>query len=81
MTPAETDEQKQERLRKRRREIGADALLRLPMEEIRTYQWKRLAAETTADEAARLQQISAIQHKPKGYQLRVPPKETSDCSR
>ena len=29
-TPAETDEQKQERLRKWRREIGADTLLRLP---------------------------------------------------
>ena len=29
---AMTDEQKQERSRKRRREIGADALLRLPMQ-------------------------------------------------
>ena len=35
-TLAETDEQKQESLRKRRRKIGA--LLRLPMEEIRLCQ-------------------------------------------
>ena len=33
-TPAETDKQNRERLRKWRREIGADALLRLPMEEM-----------------------------------------------
>ena len=32
-TPEETDEKKQERLRKRRRDVGADALLSL--------QWKR----------------------------------------
>ena len=30
-TPAETDEQKPEKLKKQRREIGADALLSLPM--------------------------------------------------
>ena len=36
--PAETDQQKQEMLRKRRRETRADALLRLPMEEMRTRQ-------------------------------------------
>ena len=36
--PAEKNEEKQERLRKRRRESGADALLRLPMEEMRTCQ-------------------------------------------
>ena len=41
MTPAEADEQKQERLRKQRREIGADALLSLPMEEMRTCQRER----------------------------------------
>ena len=34
--PAEKNEEKQERLRKRRRETGADTLLRLPMEEMRT---------------------------------------------
>ena len=36
VTPEEADEQKQEMLRKQTREIGADALLRLPMEEMRT---------------------------------------------
>ena len=56
--PAETDEQKQERLRKRKREIGAGALPRLPMGEMRTCQSERLAAETTADTDTRLQQIS-----------------------
>ena len=61
MTPAETDEQKQERLRKQRREIEADALPRLPMEEMRTCQSERLAAETTADTDTRLRQISAHQ--------------------
>ena len=79
-TQAETDEQKQERLRKWRREIGADDLLRLPIEEMKTCQHEHLAAENTADKDARLQQISELQHKPKGYQLRVPLKETSDCS-
>jgi len=74
-TPAETNEQKQERLRKWRR------VLRLPMEEMRTRQCERLAPETTADKVTRLQQISVLQHKLKGYQLRVPLKETSDCSR
>ena len=59
--PAETDEQKQERLRKQRREIGADALPRMPMEEMRTCQGERLAAETTADTDTRLWQISAHQ--------------------
>ena len=44
VTPAETDEQKQEMLRKWTREIGADALLRLPMKEMRTCQCERLAA-------------------------------------
>ena len=66
-TPAETDEQKQERLRKQRREIGADALLRLPMEETRTRQRECLAAETTADKVTRFKQMSALQHKLKGY--------------
>ena len=80
--PAETDEQKQERLKKWRREIGADALLSLPMEEMRTCQHECLAAETTADKDARLQQISELQHKPKRYQLRVPLKEiAADSSR
>ena len=55
-------------MRKRRRDIGADALLSLPMEEMRTCQRKRLAAETTADKDARLKQISELQHKPKGYE-------------
>ena len=57
-TPAETDEQKQERLKKQRREIGADALLSLPMEEMKICQHERLAAETTVGKDARLQQIS-----------------------
>ena len=39
---------------------------------MRTCQRERLAAETSADKDARLQQISEPQHKPKGYQLRVP---------
>ena len=55
---AETDEQKQERLRKRRREIGADAL---PRGKMRTCQRERLAAETTADKDPRLQQMSTGQ--------------------
>ena len=59
-------------MRKRRREIGADDLLRLPIEEMKTCQHERLATENTADKDARLQQISELQHKPKGYQLRVP---------
>ena len=79
--PAETDEKKQERLRKQRRELGADTLISLPMEEIRTCQPENLTAETTIDKNTRLQQISKLQHKPKGYQLRVSLKETSDCSR
>ena len=62
-------------MRKRRREIGADALFRLPMEEMRTCQLECLTAETTADKDTRLQQMSALHHKPKGYQLRVPLKE------
>ena len=62
--PGETDEKKQERLRKRRRDIGTDALLSLPMEEMRICQREGLAAETTADKDARLQQISELQHKP-----------------
>ena len=36
--PAEKNEEKQERLRKRRRKTGADALLRLSTEEMRTCQ-------------------------------------------
>ena len=48
--PAETDEQKQERLTKRRREIGADPLLNLPMQ---TCQHECLAAETTPERDAR----------------------------
>ena len=60
-------------------DIGADALLGLPM--MRTCQHERLAAEATADKDTRLQQISALQHKLKGYHLRVPLKGTSDCSR
>ena len=63
--PAETDEQKQESLRKRRRETEADTLLRLPMEELRTHQCEHLTAETTADKDASLQQVNALQHKPK----------------
>ena len=54
-TPPETDEQKQERLKKRRREIGADALLSLPMEKMRACQHERLATETTADKDTQLQ--------------------------
>ena len=38
----------------------ADTLLRLPMEEMRTCQRKRLAAETTADTDTRLKQMSAF---------------------
>ena len=79
--PAETDKQKQEMLRKRRRETRADALLGLPMEEMRTRQCERLATKTTVDKDTRLQQISVLQQKLKGYQLRVPLKERSDCSR
>ena len=52
---------------KRREPVGADALLNLPMEEMKTCQHERLAAETTADKGTRLQQISELQHKPKGY--------------
>ena len=66
-TPAETNEQKQERLRKQRRKTGTDALLRLPMEEMRTHQRERLVPETTSDKDARLQQIHECpSHKPKG---------------
>ena len=73
-------------MRKRRREIGADALFRLPMEEMRTCQLECLTAETTADKDTRLQQMSALHLKPKGYQLRVPLKEiaadsTRQCER
>ena len=50
---AETDNQ-QERLRRQRREIGTDALLTLPLEEMRTCRSERLATETTADKGARL---------------------------
>ena len=53
---AETDEQKQKRLRKQRREIGADAVLRLPNG--RACQRERLAAESTANKDTRLQQMS-----------------------
>ena len=65
--PAETDEQKQEMLRKRRRETRADTLLGLPMEEMRTRQREHLATITTADKDTRLQQISALQQKLKDY--------------
>ena len=34
------------------------------MEEMRTRQHERLPTETTADKDARLQQMSALQHKP-----------------
>ena len=57
-TPAETDEQKQERLRKRRKETGADTLL--PMKEMRTRRRECLATESTADKDTRLQQISTL---------------------
>ena len=62
-------------------EERADVPLRLPMEEMRTCQREHLAAETTADKRTRLKQISTLQHKLKGYHLRVPLKVTSDCSR
>ena len=62
-------------LRKRRRETKADALLGLPMEEMRTRQRECLATKTTADKDTRLQQISPLQQKLKGYQLRVPLKD------
>ena len=45
-TLAETDEQKQERLKKWRREIGADQLCSGCQWEMRTCQLERLAAET-----------------------------------
>ena len=53
---------------------------------MRTCQHERLAAETTADKDTRLQRISELQHKLKGYQLRVPLKEipadsTRQCER
>ena len=53
---------KARRLRKQR-EIGADALLRLPIKrrQIITHQCQWLAAETTAVRDARLQQVSACQ--------------------
>ena len=54
-TPAETDKQKQERLKKRRKEIGTDALLSLLMEKMRTCQHEHLATETTADKDTQLQ--------------------------
>ena len=63
--PADPDCRQGRRLRKWRREIGADAPLRQPMEEMRTCQCEHLAAETTADKNARLQLMSALQHKPK----------------
>ena len=62
-TPAETDEQKQERLKKQRREIGADQLCSGCQWEMTTCQHERLAAETTADKHTRLQQVSEVQHK------------------
>ena len=85
MISADTNEQKQERLNEAE-EIGADTLLSLPIEEMRTCQHERLAAETTADKDTRLQQISELQHKLKSYQLRVPLKEiaadsTPQCER
>ena len=46
--------------------VGADALLRLPMERMRTSQREHLAAETAADKDTRLHQMSTLQHKPKG---------------
>ena len=83
MISADTNEQKQERLKE---EIRVDTLLSLPIEEMRTCQHERLAAETTADKDTRLQQISELQHKLKSYQLRVPLKEiaadsTPQCER
>ena len=50
---AETDEQKQERLEKRRREIGADLAL------CSACQWKMRTCATTADKDTRLQCLSA----------------------
>ena len=83
MISADTNEQKQERLKE---EIRVDTLLSLPIEEMRTCQHERLAAETTADKDTRLQQTSELQHKLKSYQLRVPLKEiaadsTPQCER
>ena len=67
-------------MRKRRREIGETD------EQRRDCTCECLAAETTADKDTRLQQMSALHHKPKGYQLRVPLKEiaadsTRQCER
>ena len=52
--------------RESRGEIGADGLLRLPMEEMRTHQHEHLAPESIADKDTRLQQMSTLQHKAKG---------------
>ena len=72
---AKTDEQKQEMLRKRRRETRADALLRLPMEEMRTCQREHLVAETTADKRTRLQQILKC---PSAQTERLPPESATE---
>ena len=66
MKPAETDKQKQKRLRKWRREISADTLLRLSMEEMRTCQCEHIASKITDDKDVRVQQLDALQHKLKG---------------
>ena len=76
------DEQKQERLKKQRREIWGDPLLSLPMENENLSAWT-LGSWNYCWLGHR---IAADKHKPKGYQLRVPLKEiaadsTCQCER
>ena len=58
-TPAETDEQKQERLEERNKGRHSTQTAN------GTCQREYLAAETTADKDTRFQQMSVLQHKPK----------------
>ena len=63
--PAETDEYKQQRLRKRRRDRSRRSTQTANGRD-KNCQSECLAAEITADKDARWQQMSALQHKPKG---------------
>ena len=63
--PAETNEYKQQRLRKRRRDRSRHST-QTTNGRNKNCQSECLAAEITADKDTRWQQMSALQHKPKG---------------
>ena len=78
--PAETDKQKQERLRKWRREIGADTLLRLSLEEMRTCQCEHLASEIT-DECPPVQTERLAAESATERDIRLQKMSTRQCER